>query len=147
MAGKETDSPFVLTEYVTAEQLVAHYGTTFTALPTAQQQRYTDYALNSNSAVSAFLYTLVDQLPLDTTEAALVYAKAMAFKYAQRLKQVDDGAVNVASFEELYADDKALITKMLKSQPQNVNTRRVVSNSYPDEVVPYSQSYGLSDIL
>ncbi len=146
MSGKE-ESPFVLTEYVTADQLVAHYGTTLSALPTNQQQRYTDYALNANRAVSAFLYKWVDQLPLSATGAALNYSQGMAFKFAQRLKQVDDGAANTANFEELYQEDKEVITKVLQSQPQNVNTRRLVGNNYPDEVIPYSQSYGLSDIL
>lgn len=144
--SKEED-PFVLTEYVTATELVAHYGTTLTALPTAQQTRYNNYALFSNRAVSSFLYKWVDQLPLNPTGAAMNYAKGMAFKYAQRLKQVDDGAVNAKSFEDLYQDDKDLIAKVLMAQPQGVNTRRMVSNGYPDTAVPYSQSYGLSDIL
>ena len=74
-------------------------------------------------------------------------AKGIAFKFAQRLKQVDDGAVNTANFENLYKEDKDAIKKVLMSQPENVNTRTMVSNAYPDEIIPYSQSYGLSDIL
>ena len=74
-------------------------------------------------------------------------AKGIAFKFAQRLKQVDDGSVNSANFDKLYTEDKDSIIKLLKSKPENVNTRRMVSNGYPDTVVPYSQSYGLSDIL
>ncbi len=144
--SKEQD-PFVLTEYVTADELVEHYGTTLAALPTAQQTRYNNYALNANRAVSSYLYKWVDQLPLDPNEAALEYAKGMAFKFAQRLKQVDDGAVNTANFENLYKEDKDAITKVLMAKPEIVNTRRMVSNGYPDEVIPYSQSYGLSDIL
>ena len=143
---KEQD-PFVLTEYVTADELVKHYGTTLAALPTSQQQRYSNYAENSNRAVSSFLYKYVDSLPLDTNGAALSYSKGMAFKFAQRLKQVDDGAVNTANFETLYKEDKDAITKVLQARPDQVNTRRMVSNGYPDEVIPYSQSYGLSDIL
>jgi len=139
--------PFVLTQYVTDAQLTAHYGTTLASLPTAQQQTYTDYALNANRAVSAFLYKWVDKLPLDPNGAALEYAKGMAFKFAQRLKQVDDGAVNTANFENLYKEDKAAIAKVLMAQPQNVNTRKMVSNGYVDPATPYSQSYGLSDIL
>jgi len=146
MAGKE-DDPFVLTTYVSATELVAHYGTTLAALPTAQQTRYNDYAKNANRAVSSFLYKWVDQLPLDPNGAALEYAKGMAFKFAQRLKQVDDGAANNANFQELFKEDKEAIAKVLMSQPAAVNTRRMVSNGYPDEVIPYSQSYGLSDIL
>lgn len=146
MAGKEQE-PFVLTSYVTAEQLVADYGTTLAALPVEKQTRYNNYALNSNRAITAFLYKWVDQLPLATGTAALEVTNGMAFKYAKRLKQVDDGAVNAKEFSELYTEDKATIEQLLKSVPENVNTRRVVSNSYPDEVVPYSQSHGLSDIL
>ena len=144
--GKET-IPFVLTSYVTATELVAHYGTTLTSLPAAEQTRYNDYALNSNRAVSAFLYRWADQLPLTADTAALEYVKGMAFKFAQRLKQVDDGAVNSANFEKLYAEDKAAIADVLKAQPANVNTRRMVANGYTDPATPYSQSYGLSDIL
>lgn len=144
--GKET-IPFVLTSYVTTDELVAHYGTTLASLPTAQQTRYNDYTLNANRAVSAFLYRWADQLPLTADSAALEYAKGMAFKFAQRLKQVDDGAVNSANFEKLYTEDKAAIADVLKAQPANVNTRRMVSNGYVDPATPYSQSYGLSDIL
>ena len=144
--GKET-IPFVLTSYVTATELVEHYGTTLSSLPAAEQTRYNDYALNSNRAVSAFLYKWADQLPLTADTAALEYAKGMAFKFAQRLKQVDDGAVNSANFEKLYAEDKAAIADVLKAQPANVNTRRMVANGYTDPATPYSQSYGLSDIL
>ena len=140
-------TPFVLTQYVTGAELTSHYGTTLASLPTAQQQTYNDYALNSNRAVSAFLYKWVEQLPLSATSAALEYAKGMAFKFAQRLKQVDDGAVNTANFENLYKEDKEAIEKVLMAQPANVNTRRMVSNGYPDKAPPYSQSYGLSDIL
>ena len=144
--GKE-QTPFVLTEYVTADELVQHYGTTLAALPTSQQQRYSDYAENANRAVSSFLYKYVDALPLDADGAAMSYSKGMAFKFAQRLKQVDDGAVNTANFENLYKEDKDAISKVLMARPDAVNTRRMVSNGYPDEVIPYSQSYGLSDIL
>ena len=141
------DDPFVLTPYVTATELVAHYGTTFAALPVLQQTRYTNYALNANRAVSGFLYKWVDQLPLDSTGAAMEYSKGIAFKYAQRLKQVDDGSANAADFKDLYIEDKEVIAKVLMAQPQDVNARRMVSNGYPETVVPYSQSYGLSDIL
>ncbi len=84
---KEQD-PFVLTEYVTDDELVEHYGTTIAALPTNQQQRYANYAENANRAVSQFLYKYVDSLPLDPNGAAMSYAKGMAFKFGQRLKQV-----------------------------------------------------------
>lgn len=145
--GKE-QSPFVLTEYVTAEQLVKHYGVaTLGDLPTLQQQRYVDYALNSNREISSFLYKWVDALPLPTTGAAFQYASGMAFKYAQRLKQIDDGAINAEPFANLYLEDKEVIAKQLMARPENLNKRRIVSNGYPDEVIPYSQSYGLSDIL
>jgi hypothetical protein len=144
--SKEQD-PFVLTEYVTADELVAHYGTTLAALPTNQQTRYNNYVLNANRAVSAFLYKWVDQLPLSATEAAFSYAQGMAFKFAQRLKQVDDGSVNSVDFEDLYKEDKDAIAKVLMAKPEGVNQRRMIANGYPDEVIPYSQSYGLSEIL
>ncbi len=144
--SKEAD-PFVLTIYVTSTELVAHYGTTLAALPTAQQTRYNNYAKNANRAVDGFLYRWVDKLPLKVDGAAMEIAKGIAFKFAQRLKQVDDGAVNTANFENLYKEDKDAIKKVLMSQPENANTRTMVSNAYPDEIIPYSQSYGLSDIL
>jgi hypothetical protein len=143
----KTESPFVLTEYVTVDELLAHYGTTTGALPANQVTRYDDYVLNANRAVSAFLFKWVDQLPLAVNSAELSYAKGMAFKFSQRLKQVDDGAVNTANFENLYKEDKEAIAKVLMAKPEQVNTRRMVSNGYPDVIIPYSQSYGLSDIL
>ena len=85
------DDPFVLISYVTAEDLVKHYGQTLAALPTAQQQAYVDYALNANRAVTAFLYKWVDKFPIPPTSAAYHFASGIAFKYAQRLKEVDAG--------------------------------------------------------
>ena len=140
-------SPFVLTEYVTAEQLVSHYGQTLASLPSAQQTRYENYALNANRAISSFLYRWVDSLPLPDGTAALEICKGMAFKFAQRLKQVDDGAVNTADFEKLYTEDKEAVARLLMAQPHASNTRRIVSEGYGDRAPPYSQSYGLSDIL
>ncbi len=143
MAGKETQ-PFVLTQYVTADELVKHYGVTagLTGLPADQQQRYNDYAQNANLAVSAFLYKWADKLPLTTGTAELAYAKGMAFKYGQRLKQFDDGSRNSVNFDTLFLEDKEAIASVLKAKPARVNTRRLVSKAYGSVFPPYSQVYG-----
>lgn len=141
--GKET-LPFALVEYVTADDLVKHYGTPggLTALPEDERQRYTDYAENSNRSVSAFLYKWADKLPLDETTAVFSYAKGMAFKFGQRLKQSDDGSRNSVNFDKLFLEDKEAISDALKAQPSRVTTRRLISNGYNPVFPPYSQTYG-----
>lgn len=141
--GKET-VPFVLTEYVTADEIVKHYGITggIVTLPTEEQQRYIDYALNSNRSVSAFLYQWADKLPLTEGTAELEYSKGMAFKFAQRLKQLDDGSRNSVNFDKLFLEDKATIANVLKAKPSRVTQRRLVSNGYNQVFPPYSQNYG-----
>ena len=54
---------------------------------------------------------------------------------------------NAKDFEELYLDDKMAIDKALQAQPTDVAKRRVISNGYKDELPPYSQSWGVGDIL
>lgn len=143
MGGKET-LPFVLTQYTTADELVKHYGITggVASLPTDQQQRYNDYAENSNLAVSAFLYKWADKLPLATNTAEFAYAKGMAFKFGQRLKQFDDGSRNSVNFDTLFLEDKEAISSVLKAKPARTNTRRLISKAYGSTFPPYSQQYG-----
>jgi len=142
-------TPYVPTEFVTGDQIVGHYGITggVSSLPTDQQQRYTNYALLSNSQTETVIYKYVDSLPLEGNDEALSYAKQMAFYYALWLKQADDGANNVTTMESLWKGFEAKLIGVLQSQPKQVTTRRMVSNGYPDSAPPYSQSYGLSDIL
>lgn len=141
--GKETE-PFVLTEYVTADALVNHYtgGGGVAALPTEEQQKYLDFAEESNATISAFLYKWSDKLPLITTTAEFRYSQNMAMKYARRLKQVEDGSRNSTNFDTLFLEDKEAIASVLKAKPARVNTRRLVSNGYGDVFPPYSQNYG-----
>lgn len=128
---------------MSADELVKTYGIDSVAsLPVNQQQRYKDYATDANVAVSAFLYKWADQIPLKADTAELTYSKRMAFKYAKRLKQVDDGSANVVSFDDLYKEDKDAIASVLKAKPARVNTRRLVSNGYNSTFPPYSQVYG-----
>jgi hypothetical protein len=140
--------PYVAFSFVTGDDIVKHFGVSaVTALPTNEQQRYNDYALQANKATETVIYKYVDELPLDSTDEARTYAIGMAFYYALWLKQADDGAVNTASMKGIWEGLKEDLIKTLKSQPKSATTRTVVSNAYPDQVVPYSQSYGLSDIL
>ncbi len=145
----EPPAPYVPTSYVTADEIVGHYGITggVSSLPTAEQQRYTDYSVQANKQTETVIYKYVDSLALESNDEALTYAKGMAFWYALWLKQADDGANNIPAMKDLWEGYKNQLIDVLKSQPKNVNTRRMVSNGYPDVVIPYSQSYGLSDIL
>jgi len=144
-----TADPYVAVSFVTADQIVQHYGITggVASLPTAEQQRYTNYAVQANKNTEVTIYKYVDTLPLDTADEARTYAEGMAFWYALWLKQADDGANNVSSMKELWEGFKNDLIKTLKSQPKSATTRTMVSNGFPDLVIPYSQSYGLSDIL
>ena len=141
-------STYVPTSFVTADQVVQHYGVAnVAALPTAEQFRYNDYASNSNLAIEGVVYKYIDTLPLAGNDELLSYLKGMALQYALLLKQTDDGANNVVALENIVKAVEANIIKVTQSQPKNTNTRRMVSEGYPDVVIPYSQSYGLSDIL
>ncbi len=141
-------APYVPTSYVTADQIVQHYGVAnVAALPTAEQFRYNDYALQANKQTETVIYKYIDTLPLKATDEARTYAEGMALYYALWLKQADDGANNVPAMKELWEGFRDNLIKVLKSQPKNATTRTMVSNGYPDVIIPYSQSYGLSDIL
>lgn len=142
-------TPYVAATFVSADTIVKHYGVTggVTSLPTDEQQRYNDYALQANKQTETVIYRYIDKLPLAGNDEAQTYAEGMAFWYAIWLKQADDGANNVPAMKELWEGFKAQLIEVFQSQPKEANTRRMVSNGYPDLVIPYSQSYGLSDIL
>ena len=134
--------------YVTGDKIVKHFGiASVSVLPSAEQQRFNDYAEQANKTTDAAIYKYVDTIPLAINDEVLTYAGGMAFYYALWLKQADDGANNVTSMKELWEGFKADIIKVMQAQPKSANTRTMVSNGFPDTVIPYSQSYGLSDIL
>jgi hypothetical protein len=60
---------------------------------------------------------------------------------------LENEGIDPDSLKELTKMVKDVDTKVLMAKPEGVNQRRMVSNGYHDEVIPYSQSYGLSDIL
>jgi len=143
-----TVDPYVEFTFVTGDDIVKHFGVTaVTALPTNEQQRYNDYAKSANKATETVIYKYVDELPLDTKDEANTYAIGMAFYYALWLKQADDGAVNTESMKNIWEGLRDDLIKTLKSQPKSATTRTIVSEAYGDQVIPYSQAYGLSDIL
>ena len=136
------------TAYVTADEIVKHFGVNLVSdLPTLEQPRYNNYASQSNLAIEGIVYKYIDTIPLATNDELLSYIKGMAFQYALLLKGTDDGANNVTALKEILVAVEANIIKVMKSQPKEANTRRMVSEGYPDTVIPYSQSYGVSDIL
>ena len=136
------------TSYVTSDKIVQHYGVAnVAALPTAEQFRYNDYAAQANKQTETVIYKYVDTLPLAATDESRTYAEGMAFYYALWLKQADDGANNVPAMKDLWEGFRDNLIKVLQSQPKEATTRRMVSNGYPDVIIPYSQSYGLSAIL
>jgi len=139
---------FSPTDYITADDVVKHFGlANVAALPTSEQQRYNDYAAQANKATETVIYKYIDTIPLETNDEALTYARGMALYYALWLKQADDGANNITAMKEIWESYRDDLIKVLKSQPKGATTRRMVSNGFPDLVIPYSQSYGLSDIL
>jgi len=141
-------SAYVPTSYVSGDKITAHYGiATVSLLPTAEQPRYNNYASLSNLAIEGVVYKYVDKLPLPITDELRTYLEGMALQYALLLKQADDGANNVTALDNIVKAVEVNIIKVMQSQPKEANTRRMVSEGYPDEVIPYSQSYGLSDIL
>ena len=141
-------TPYVPANFVTGDKIVKHYGVaSISVLPTDEQQRYNDYADQANKQTETVIYRYIDTLPLAGNDEAQTYAEGMAFWYALWLKQADDGANNVPAMKELWEGFKAQLIEVFQSQPKGANTRRMVSNGYPDLVIPYSQSYGLSDIL
>lgn len=144
----EPTSAYVPTSYVTGDKIVGHFGVaSVSVLPTPEQARYNNYASQSNLAIEGVVYKYVDKLPLATIDELKSYLEGMAFQYALLLKETDDGANNVTALENILNAVEANIIKVMQSQPKEVNTRRMVSNGYEDFPIPYSQSYGLSDIL
>ena len=140
--------PYTPTIYVTADKIVQHFGVaSVSVLPSTEQPRYNNYASQSNTAIEGVVYKYIDTLPLATNDELKTYLDGMAFQYALLLKSADDGANNVTALENIVKTVEQNIIKVMKSQPKNVNTRRMVSNGFADDVIPYSQSYGLSDIL
>ncbi len=141
--------PYVATTFVSGDDIVKHFGITggVVALPANEQQRYNDYAKAANKATETVIYKYIDSLPLDTKDEANTYAIGMAFYYALWLKQADDGAVNTDSMKNIWEGLKEDLINTLKSQPKTATIRTVVSDAYGPQVVPYSQAYGLEDIL
>ena len=135
------------TQFITGQNITAHFGTTLTDLPTAEQQRYNDYATQANNSTEAIIYRYVDTIPLSISDEARTFAVHLALWYSLWLKATDDGAGNVASLLQAWEKFEERLITVLQSQPKQANTRRMVSNAFPDSVAPYSQSYGLSDIL
>ena len=144
----QTADPYVETSFVTGDNIVAHFGiANVAALPTAEQQRYNDYAAAANKQTETVIYKYIDTLPLDTKDEANTYAQGMAFYYALWLKASDDGAQNAATLKTVWEEQKDNLIKTLKAQPKDATIRTLCSESYEDQVVPYSQAYGLEDIL
>jgi len=127
--------------FVTADKIVQHFGiTAVSALPTAEQARYNDYAASANKQTETVIYKYVDTLPLEITDEANTYAQGMAFYYALWLKSADDGAVNVTSMKEIWESQRDNLVITLQSQPKQATTRTMVSSGFSDTVMPYSQS-------
>lgn len=142
-------STYVPTEYVTGDQIVKHFGVaSVSVLPTEEQQRYLDYAVQSNRKVETTIYKYVDTLPFAITDESLTYSRGLAFQYALWLKATDDGANNVKSLKDAWEGERDGLIKTLKSQPKLANTRRMISNAKGETgPAPYSQAWGVEDIL
>ena len=139
---------YVPSKLITASDITSHFGVdTVSDLPAQEVRRYENYAEQANAYVDATMYKYVDTLPLLITDELRTYAKRTAFGYALWLKAVDDGAQNTEMLGEAWKMFRDDLINVMKSQPKSVNKRRVVSSGYKDSVTPYSQSYGVGDIL
>ena len=141
-------SAYVPTEYVTADKLVRHFAVDgIDSLPEGEDARYRNYAAQANKATETSIYKYIDTIPLPITDEARTYAEGMAFWYALWLKAIDDGAGNVTGLEKLWMQFRDDLIKVFQSQPKQSTKRSMVSKDFGDLATPYSQSYGLSDIL
>ena len=141
-------SAYVPTEYVTADKIVRHFAVNgIDSLPEGEQARYENYAEQANKATDAVIYKYVDTLPLKITDEARTYAEGMAFWYSLWLKATDDGSTNYRELNKMWMRFEEDLIKVFQAQPKQATIRKVVSAGYSDLATPYSQSYGLSEIL
>jgi len=110
--------------------------------------KYKDWVNNANRTVETALYKYNDNIPIPKTSESFTYCKTMAMHWAQYEKAADEGAPNIKAKENLWKMDKEHLIQTLKAQPQQSTTRVVLGSDFSeDELDPYSQTYGVKDLL
>jgi len=154
--SSKVDGSLKLTEYnagayLSLTEFLGYFGYTDTqiqALNGAILIKYKDWVRNANNTVETALYKFNDQIPLDKLSESYAYAKSMALHWAQYEKAADEGSSNAKAKENLWKMDKAHLIETLKAQPQKVTQREVTASNFTDnEIHPYSQTYGVGDLL
>lgn len=137
--------------YLTLSEFLNYYGVTDAstqALNGAILTKYKDWVNNANRTVETAVYPFNDSIPIDKGSESFTYAKSMALHWAQYEKAADEGSPNAKTKKELWTMDKEMLINTMKAQPQQTTTRTVVSSDFKtDEIRPYSQTYGVSDLL
>lgn len=137
--------------YLSLTEFLNYYGITDEAiqkLPGAIVTKYKDWVANANRTVESALYKYNDQIPLAKTSESFTYAKSMALHWAQYEKAADEGSPNIKAKETLWKMDKTHLIETMQSQPQKTTIRQVTSSNFLDQSLPpYSQTYGVGDLL
>lgn len=137
--------------YLSLTEFLGYYGITDEAiqkLPGAIVTKYKDWVNNANRTVETALYKYNDQIPLNKTSESFTYAKSMAMHWAQYEKAADEGSPNMKAKENLWKMDKQHLIETMQSQPQKTTIREVTSSNFEDSALPpFSQTYGVGDLL
>ena len=137
--------------YLSLTEFLNYYGldaAAIDALPGATVIKYKDWVNNANRTVETALYKFNDQIPLDKSSESFTYAKTMAMHWAQYEKAADEGSPNMKAKENLWKMDKIHLIETMKAQPQKSTIREVTSSRFEDDSLPpYSQTYGVGDLL
>lgn len=152
----KVDENLKLTEYnagayLSLTEFLNYYGISdeqIQKLNGATVTKYKDWVNNANRTVETALYKYNDKIPIEKNNESFTYAKSMALHWAQYEKAADEGSPNVKAKLALWTMDKDHLIETIKAQPQQVTTRVVVGSEFrDDELLPYSQSLGLGDLL
>lgn len=137
--------------YLTLTEFLNYYGIKdeqIQTLPGATVTKYKDWVNNANTTVEKALYKYNDQIPIAKDSESFAYAKAMAMHWAQYEKAADEGSPNAKVKKELWQQDRELMIETLKAQPQKTTQREVTASNFTEnELYPFSQTYGVQDLL
>lgn len=111
------------------------------------KHKYEIWVNEANRKVESALYPYADSLPLDKNSEEFAFAKSMAINYVRWQKALSEAADNANGYYKSYMDDRTDLKKVMKSQPTGSTKRHVSGTSFEERVVPYSQSFGLGDLL
>lgn len=112
------------------------------------KERYVQMVNAGNKQVETALYKYNDQIPLDSDDEAFEYAEAMAREWALYLKASAESSPSKQDKLDSYNLNKEQLISVLQAQPQQTTIRKVTSSDFTqDEIRPYSQTFGVGDLL